>query len=150
MFDDYIKSQKNSGNKPARPDYAEDNFRRANSYVRKTHMYKKSWTKEQCTAVARKYTSLMKFHDNEIAAYTAAWKNGWLKDFTWLNRRSHKYPLDERVIRNDKDKVKALLGDYMFYSMANLLGEETVLTMARMDDELGIFGYDPIELVSVA
>lgn len=48
---------------------------------------RESWTKEECIEESKKYKTLNDFHNNSCGAYTAAWRNGWLKEFTWLKRQ---------------------------------------------------------------
>jgi len=45
---------------------------------------KKIWTYEKCYEVALKCKSRGEMHDKYGGAYSAALKNGWLKDYTWF------------------------------------------------------------------
>ena len=42
------------------------------------------WTYERCYEEAKKYTTLIDFHDKSSSAYTYARDNDWLKNFIWL------------------------------------------------------------------
>lgn len=39
---------------------------------------------EACYEVAKQYQSINDFKNNEVGAYSRAFKNNWLKDYTWL------------------------------------------------------------------
>lgn len=45
---------------------------------------KGKWTREICYEEAKKYKTLKEFTENSYNAYNAAYKNGWLDDYTWL------------------------------------------------------------------
>lgn len=53
------------------------------------------WTKHRCEAIAKKYGRRSEFRKNEPAAYSAAWKNGWLDDICVHMLRPHQYSMDE-------------------------------------------------------
>lgn len=42
------------------------------------------WTYEKCYDEAKKYETRTQFQKNSNAAYTAAWRNGWMDNFTWF------------------------------------------------------------------
>lgn len=42
------------------------------------------WTYEKCLEEAKKYETLIDFHDKSSSAYTYSRKNNWLEKFTWL------------------------------------------------------------------
>ena len=42
------------------------------------------WNKENCYNEAKKYKTRRLFHIGSKGAYAAAWKNGWLDDYTWF------------------------------------------------------------------
>lgn len=44
------------------------------------------WNEETCREEALKHKTVKSFHDNSGGAYTISSKNGWLKDYTWLER----------------------------------------------------------------
>ena len=44
------------------------------------------WTSEKCYNEAKKYKTLVEFRDNNICAHYAAYRNGWLKDYDWLEK----------------------------------------------------------------
>ena len=48
------------------------------------------WNYERCYEEAKKYTTLIDFHNNSSSAYTNARKNKWLEDFTWLESTRNK------------------------------------------------------------
>lgn len=45
---------------------------------------RRKWNKETCCEEAKKYKTKVEFRRLSSGAYDAAYKNGWLKDFTWL------------------------------------------------------------------
>ena len=45
------------------------------------------YPQEYCEDIARKYTTLTDFANNETAIYNASRLHGWLKDYTWLVRQ---------------------------------------------------------------
>ena len=45
---------------------------------------RRKWNYENCFQEALKYKSKRQFQENCSSAYTAAQKNGWLKDYTWF------------------------------------------------------------------
>ena len=47
----------------------------------------KYWTKERCYEEARKYSSKQELRENCSSAYTIAWRNKWLDDYTWFNKK---------------------------------------------------------------
>lgn len=44
------------------------------------------WTYERCKEEALKYTSKSEFNKGSKSAYSVAWENGWLDDYTWFKR----------------------------------------------------------------
>lgn len=46
------------------------------------------WTRERCYDVAKRYKSYAGFRKHSKGAYGAACKNGWLDDYTWLEKRA--------------------------------------------------------------
>ena len=57
-------------------------------------MKKGSWNYETCIAEARKYECVSDFRKGATGAYKAAWKNGWLKDYTFFKNPSLKWDYD--------------------------------------------------------
>ena len=53
----------------------------------------KKWTRELVESIARKYTTMRDFRENNLYAYNASSKYGWLKDFTWLQKTQPKHQL---------------------------------------------------------
>jgi len=51
------------------------------------------WTYDACYKEAKKYKTLKEFKRNCSSAHTTAYKNGWMKDYTWLElpRTAKKY-----------------------------------------------------------
>lgn len=49
-------------------------------------MGKNKWTYERCYEIAKEYNTKKEFKNNECAAYTAALRNDWLKEFTWFKQ----------------------------------------------------------------
>lgn len=45
------------------------------------------WTKESCCEEARKYKTLIDFRKSSNSAYTIALRNGWDKEYVWLERQ---------------------------------------------------------------
>lgn len=52
-----------------------------------------------CDEIARKYTSFTEFSKKEPKAYSAARRNGWLKEFDWLNKAKRENITEEEIIR---------------------------------------------------
>jgi len=48
-------------------------------------MPSKKWTQETCREAAQKFYKLKDFRENYPGAYSAAVKNNWIKDYTWLS-----------------------------------------------------------------
>lgn len=57
-------------------------------------MKKGTWNYDTCITEARKYTCVSDFRKNSGGAYKAAWKNGWLKDYTFFQNPSLKWDHD--------------------------------------------------------
>ena len=53
-----------------------------------TRVYDIKWTKEKCTDIAKKYNSKIEFSKNDLNAYNASRRNGWLEEIC-----SHMKPL---------------------------------------------------------
>lgn len=51
---------------------------------------KSKYTEEFCRTEALKYDTLIAFHRANKYAYDTAYRNGWLKDYTWLKRKAQK------------------------------------------------------------
>ena len=47
----------------------------------------KKWNKETCYDEAKKHKTLKEFAEKSSGCYSAALKNGWLGDYTWLKRK---------------------------------------------------------------
>ena len=47
---------------------------------------KGKWNKKTCMEESKKYKSRSEFRKGSNGAYIAAWKNGWLDEYTWLKR----------------------------------------------------------------
>lgn len=60
----------------------------------------KVWTESSCFAEAKKYLNVGDFLKNSQSAYTIAARNGWLQQYTWLDRKKvpNGYWTEERVI----------------------------------------------------
>lgn len=46
--------------------------------------WNKKWNRETCYEEAKKYKYQAEFQKNAGSAFQVAWKNGWLKDYTWF------------------------------------------------------------------
>lgn len=58
------------------------------------------WTYERCLEEAKKYETLIDFHNKSSSAYTCSRRNNWLEKFTWLKstrnkRYGKKYSIEE-------------------------------------------------------
>ena len=73
------------------------------------------WTKEKCYEVASQYTDLFSFRTEAEAAYNAALKHHWLKDYTWLS-----YKID---MSTPKKKRQAYTQDEIIECLQSLFGE---------------------------
>ena len=51
---------------------------------KKTWEKKRKWTKESCYQEALMFSSRSEFQKNSNSAYNVAWKNNWLKNYTWF------------------------------------------------------------------
>jgi len=51
------------------------------------HAIIRKWTREICFQEAKKYASRGEFQKHSCSAYNASLKNGWLDDYTWMQRR---------------------------------------------------------------
>lgn len=45
------------------------------------------WTYKKCYEAARKYKTRDEFNKKDSKAYTAAYRNGWLDDYTWFEKK---------------------------------------------------------------
>lgn len=59
-------------------------------WFKRPEAYNKKWTREKCAEEARKYKTRREFQKNSNSAYNVAWNNGWLDDYTWLEKRDSK------------------------------------------------------------
>lgn len=50
-------------------------------------IYNKKWTKDSCEIEAHKYSKWVDFQEKSPGACAAAYKNGWIKDYTWLEHK---------------------------------------------------------------
>lgn len=71
-------------------------------------MRKKYWTEERCLEEAKKYTSKGDFKKENKSAYYAAYKNGWLDNYTWFEKKSTIYWTEERCLEEAK-KYKTII-----------------------------------------
>ena len=55
------------------------------TWFRRPDTWNKKWTYDKCLEESKKYKSKKEFRDCSPGAYSAAYKNHWMKDFTWLN-----------------------------------------------------------------
>ena len=46
--------------------------------------FRNYWTYKRCFREAKKYKTQIGFKKRSSGAYASAWKNGWLKDYTWF------------------------------------------------------------------
>lgn len=47
------------------------------------------WTKERCIEEGKKYKTIKEYQKGNQSSYYAARVNGWLKEFTWFEHRTH-------------------------------------------------------------
>jgi len=59
-------------------------------WFKRPEAYNKKWTREKCAEEARKYSTRGDFQKNSSSAYNVASRNGWLDDYTWLEKRDSK------------------------------------------------------------
>jgi len=57
------------------------------TWLSRSHLPRNTWTERACRAEAKKYSSLAEFRKASLPAYATAQKNGWLKEYKWLERR---------------------------------------------------------------
>ena len=90
------------------------------------------WTRERCAEESRKYHSKKEFVKGCPAAHSAAVKNGWLDDFTWLvNQR----------IDVVKDKIDSVYV-YLFEDAKAAYVGRTLIKRQRKRDREHIFNQD--------
>ena len=58
------------------------------TWFEKPIVHNKKWTYETCYNEASKYKSNKEFKNKNSGAYCAAYKNGWMKDYTWFMKFS--------------------------------------------------------------
>ena len=85
-----------------------------------------SWTYFNCETEARKYLNNADFRTCSASAYQAAIKNGWLKDFKWLQKERH-----ENGYWN-YDKCKEEANKYK-YSVDFEKGSKSAYTISRQN-----------------
>lgn len=90
------------------------------------------WTKERCEEESRKYQSKKEFAKGSRAAHSAAFKNGWLDEFTWLINQK----ID--VIKDKIDSVYV----YIFEDTKAAYVGRTLMRRQRKRDNEHIFNQD--------
>ena len=67
----------------------------------KSHTGRKIWTREKCYEMALQYKDIGLFSKECQVAYVIAHRNGWLNDYTWLDRKKmpNDYWTKERVMQ---------------------------------------------------
>ena len=60
------------------------------TWFEKPKSWKLKWTQEAVFTESKKYNSLDSFRQSSRGAYTVAYKNGWLDEMTWLQRKQIK------------------------------------------------------------
>ena len=91
------------------------------------------WTKEKCYEVASQYTDLYSFRTEAEAAYNAALKHHWLKDYTWLSykidmstpkKKRQTYTQDEII-----ERLRSLFGERYSYDKVVFKNMKTPITL---------------------
>lgn len=60
------------------------------TWFKRPEAYNKKWTRQKCAEEAKKYNTRGEFQKNSSSAYNVASRNGWLDDYTWLEKRESK------------------------------------------------------------
>lgn len=63
--------------------------------LKRLHYPNLKWTYESCYEEAKKYKTRSEFQRENLGAYTASWRKGWIKDYFWL--------VDGRVAKLDEE-----------------------------------------------
>ena len=74
-------------------DYAHDKkdlFGKIKEFLKARRKPNGYWNYERCYDEAKKYTTLIDFHDKSSSAYNSAKDNGWLENFIWLETTRNK------------------------------------------------------------
>lgn len=95
----------------------------------------KKWTYETCLKLAKECTSKSEFCKRNSGAYQVAWKNGWLKDYTWFKyptpynkkwtyevcrEEAQKYRTSSEFLSNNKGAYKAAIKNGWIYEWFTL------------------------------
>lgn len=109
------------------------------TWIKRQRVKRGTYSKEECLRLAKKCKTLVEFRTKYLCAEVMARRNGWLKEFTWLERK-HASPVrwtTEALVKESK-KYKTLSdfykGNRNAYSVASrhgLLGQFTWLERKR-------------------
>ena len=96
--------------------------RRACKCPKQCHNLK--WNYTSCFEAAKKCNSKTEFRERYGGAFSLAWKNGWLKDYTWLNRPTSKsskwnYQTTYEEAKKYKSRYSFSVGSSGAYQIAN-------------------------------
>ena len=72
-------------------------------------MTRRALTKSECIAESRKYKTAKEFRERSNQAYNTAYRNGWLRKFTWLPF-AHRVKWTEESCRKAAMKYRTLDG----------------------------------------
>ena len=82
------------------------------------------WTKEKATNEAKKYKTKIEFKKNSSGAYSASNKYKWMKEFTWLNRKTKyeyiSYDKCEEIASKYKTRTEFYKKDYKYYDISRV------------------------------
>ena len=94
------------------------------SELKRIHNPNYKWTYDACYEEAKKYKTRSEFQDENLGAYSAAWRKGWIKDYVWL--------VDGRLAKIEEkiDNVYA----YEFPELSSVYVGRTI-DVARRDTE---------------
>ena len=67
---------------------------------------KETLTREVCYEIAKKYTNIRDFQNNEVNVYNKAHRRGWFDDYTWLKRMRPKHNFYNDHDRCEKEAKK--------------------------------------------
>lgn len=83
------------------------------TWIKRQRVKRGTYSKEECRRLAKTCKTLVEFRTKYLCAEVMARRNGWLKEFTWLERR-HASPVrwtTEALIKESK-KYKTLTDFY--------------------------------------
>ena len=79
------------------------------------------WTYEKCMKESKKYKTKVDFKKGSSGAYSAAIRNKWIDDFTWLKRKTkyekYTYEKCKEIVKNYETKSCLIKNNYYIYDI---------------------------------